>query len=121
NLGFGEELFLYVGGSASSPLTIKTGQSLIFDNPYTRKSVTFIPQIKITSKSDGVERWIDVTWTFENNYGRGISVVVTSDGKIGIYVGYHLIMNNAQISSGIAAQLLPNTAIAEASFRLRVI
>lgn len=122
NLGFAEETFLYVGGSASAPLVINLRDSLLFENPFSGKSVTFIPQIKITSKSDSKERWIDVAgWSYENGYTRGICISVTSDGKIGVFVAAFMIMQNVDIASGVPTQLLPENPVVKAQFRLRVI
>ncbi|MFJ5321084.1 hypothetical protein GMW39_15315 [Pectobacterium parmentieri] len=121
NLGFKDEEFLYVGGSASAPLTINRGDSLVFENPYAGKAVTFIPQAKITSNSDSVARWIDVIYIFESNIARGVNVTVTSDGKIGVLVAANAIIQNVVSASGVPSQLLPAQSISSTLFRLRVI
>uniref|UniRef100_UPI0039069147 hypothetical protein n=1 Tax=Pectobacterium sp. B1J-3 TaxID=3385371 RepID=UPI0039069147 len=121
NLGFGEEAFLYIGGTSSAPLEVKMGNSLVFDNPYSGKRVTFIPQLKVTSASDSISRWVDVTWYQESNYGRGVNVTVTSDGKIGIYCGHSSLLQVSELASGIPKGLLPSGNVTSAPFRLRVI
>ncbi|PWC09200.1 hypothetical protein, partial [Brenneria corticis] len=123
NLGFAEESFLYVGGTAAAPLKIKTSSDYVFDNPHAGKSVAFIPQIQIAG-NDGVVRWIDTLWIYENNYTWGVNVTITSDGKIGIFAGAEsLLSKNSGNRSGLPYGFRPpnDANVVEAPFRLRLI